>query len=345
MSLDVLRVIAHLVEAGATVIGNKPYATPSLADLNQDFLALANAVWGSGRVGEHRYGKGWVLSGQSLAQALVGLNIAPDLTYTKPQADTTVWFLHRRLSDGDVYFVNNRKGRAERIEASFRLKGNAPEIWRADTGTIEEASYRMAGDRTIVPLQMEPHDAVFVVFRKPTQRRERTVPELLRQRLATVAGPWVVHFQPERGAPEQATFTHLRSWSKNSEPGIRYFSGTASYETSLDAPASWFVKGQELEIDLGSVKNLAEIVVNGHSAGISWKQPFRTDITGVLRPGVNRLAIRVTNLWPNRLIGDKQPNATPLAFTTFSPYSAGSPLLESGLLGPVSILRGRWAKR
>src|SRR4029077_16789726 len=124
------------------------------------------------------------------------------------------------------------------------------------------------------------------------------------------------------------------SWTVNADPGIKYFSGAASYERSFKVPPSWLVKDQHVQIDLGRVKNLAEVVVNGRSAGILWKAPFRADVTGLLHAGVNRLTLRVTNLWPNRLIGDKQPNATPVASTTFNPYNAASPLLESGLLGP-----------
>jgi hypothetical protein len=339
MSLDVLRQIAQLVAAGATVVGDKPQATPSLADRAADFHALADALWGSGAAGEHRYGKGRILSGKSLADAVLHLRLEPDFSYSKPAADTTVWFVHRRLPDGDLYFVNNRQDRAERIEAQFRVSGRAPELWHADTGVVEPVSYRMEGHRTVVPLNLDPNDAVFVVFRKRTQQREREVAEPIRQRLGTVTGPWRVHFQPGRGAPDQATFAELKSWTTNSDPGIKYFSGTASYETSLNATASWWAEGECVEIDFGAVKNLAEVVVNGKSAGILWKAPFRIDVTHLLQPGTNRLAVRVTNLWPNRLIGDKQPNAAPVAFTTFNPYSADSPLLDSGLLGPVAILR------
>jgi hypothetical protein len=153
-----------------------------------------------------------------------------------------------------------------------------------------------------------------------------------------MTGPWRVHFQPGRGGPDQTTFAQLKSWTVNSDPGIRYFSGTASYEKELNVSESSLRKEQRVEIDLGVVKDVAEILVNGRSAGISWKTPFRIDVTDLLKPGINSMTIRVTNLWPNRLIGDKQPNAMPVAFTTFNPYSADSPLLESGLLGPVMVL-------
>jgi hypothetical protein len=339
MSLDVLKQIAQLVVAGATVVGDKPQDTPSLADDAREFHALAATVWGSEDSRDHRYGRGRVLSGRSLADCLVELKIAPDFSYPKPTADSSVWFVHRRLADGDLYYVNNRRDRAEQIEARFRTSGTAPELWHADTGVIEPASYRIQGDDTIVPLQLDPHDAVFVVFRKASLQRERQIPRPIRQPVAHVTGPWRLYFQPHRGAPDLVTLTALTSWSTNSDPGIRYFSGTARYETHLKVPASWLTKGYRTEIDLGVVRNVAEVILNGKSLGILWKSPFRVEITKLLRSGDNLLTVRVTNLWPNRLIGDKQPNAQPITFTTFNPYSADSPLLDSGLLGPVSVVR------
>jgi hypothetical protein len=339
MSLDVLRQIAQLVKDGATVVGDKPTATPSLADDAKEFHSLADALWGSDAAGDHRYGQGLIISGKSLAEAIVDLKLDPDFSCSKPAADTTVWFVHRRLDDGDLYFVNNRQERAEHIEARFRVIGKEPELWHADTGVAEPTSYRIEGNHTIVPLRLDPRDAVFVVFRQDTQQRERKIAEPIRKPLGAVAGPWQVRFPPGRGAPAQALFKELESWTTQSDSGIKYFSGTATYETHLNVPASWLAQGQRVEIDLGVVKNLAEVLVNGKSAGVLWKAPFRIDVAELLHRGINRLAVRVTNLWPNRLIGDRQPNALPVAFTTFNPYSRDSPLLESGLLGPVTILR------
>jgi hypothetical protein len=338
MSLDVLKKLAQLAEAGATIVGDKPQRTPSLADSAEEFHALADRLWGSGRAGGHRFGNGWIISGKSLPDAIAGIGIEPDFSYFRRKNDTIVWYVHRRLEDSDLYFIDNRQARPERIEARFRVSGMAPQFWHADTGIIDPAPYRQEGNHTIVPLNLNPYDAVFVVFRERSQLRERKVAESVREVLGTVTDPWQVHFQSGRGAPEQATFTMLRSWTTFPNPGIKYFSGTASYETTLNASRSWLEKDQRVEIDLGMVKNLAEVIVNEKSVGVTWKAPFRVDVTDVLHPGVNRLTLRVTNLWPNRLIGDKQPNATPVAFTTFNPYSASSPLLDSGLLGPVTIL-------
>lgn len=338
MSLDVLDTLARLIEAGATVVGDKPESTPSLSDDITTFKSLVDRIWGNGSRGEHLYGAGKVICGESLAQAVANLKVTPDFSYLKPSDDMDVWFVHRQLPDGELYFLNNRQDRPKQIEARFRVVGRAPEIWHADSGAIEPASYSQEKEYTLVPLVLDAHDAVFVVFRKPTQERERRIAEPVRHPLRIINGPWELHFQSGRGAPESATFAQLESWSANADSGIKYFSGTASYETTFEAPKSWLVSGQQLEVDLGNVKNIAEVLINGEPVTTVWKAPFRANVTGLVRAGVNQLIVRVTNLWPNRLIGDKQPGVKPVASTTLDPYNADSPLLESGLLGPVMLV-------
>jgi hypothetical protein len=149
-----------------------------------------------------------------------------------------------------------------------------------------------------------------------------------------------VGFQQGRGAPASAAFSTLSSWSDNSDSGIKYFSGTATYTATLDAPPAWFKAGTSQWIDLGDVKNLAEVTVNGTALGIVWKRPFSVDATGALKPGANQIEVKVTNLWVNRMIGDRQPDATTkYTFTSPTFYKADSPLLPSGLIGPVRVLQ------
>jgi hypothetical protein len=149
-----------------------------------------------------------------------------------------------------------------------------------------------------------------------------------------------VAFQPDRGAPPTITLPSLSSWSENADPGVKYFSGTGTYTRTLQAPSTWFQSGTHLWLDLGVVKNLAEVLVNGKSLGVVWKLPFRVDVTAALKPGANEVQIKVTNLWVNRLIGDQQPDAArKYTYTTQAFYRANSPLLPSGLLGPVQVIR------
>ena len=226
------------------------------------------------------------------------------------------------------------------MEATFRVTGKAPELWHAETGQTEPVSFRIAGGRTTVPLKLEPWGTVFVVFRKPTTATSRTLPAVTETRLATVDGAWKLAFPPDRGAPQSITVDTLASWTGNTDPGVKYFSGTGTYTKTIDAPAGWFGKGAHVWIDLGDVKHLAEVMVNGKRLGIVWHTPFRVDATGALKPGANELTVKVTNLWPNRMIGDLQPGVTKTyTWADVKPYKANSPLLESGLLGPVTVVR------
>jgi hypothetical protein len=139
----------------------------------------------------------------------------------------------------------------------------------------------------------------------------------------------------------QATLDSLFSWTRSADRGVRYFSGSATYATDVALPSDALGAGQRVALDLGVVKEIAEVSVNGTPAGgILWKPPFRADVTDALKPGVNHIEVRVTNLWPNRMIGDLQPGVTTrYTFTDFRPFTKDSPLLESGLLGPVRLER------
>jgi hypothetical protein len=164
-----------------------------------------------------------------------------------------------------------------------------------------------------------------------------TVPEL--PPALSVEGPWQLSFPPKLGAPATATFDHLMSWTESADAGVKYFSGTATYRKTVEIPAGDFGAGKKLFLDLGTVKNLAEVSVNGKSLGTLWKEPFRVDITTAVKPGDNELEIQMVNLWPNRMIGDqKLPESQRITWASVAPYKAGDPLLPSGLIGPVRIL-------
>ena len=333
MPLAVLRKIRDMVSAGAVVVGPKPIESPSLSDDAAEFKTIADELWGG------TTGKGKVLTG-SIADALQSLQVAADVEYTKPQADTELAFVHRKLTDGDLYWVSHRNDRAEDVEATFRVEGKAPELWHADTGEIEPASYRIANGRTIVPLHLEPNEAVFVVFRRATSGSSRTLPARTETALGALEGAWDVSFQPDRGAPERITLAALSPWNEHPDSGVKYFSGTGTYTKTVEAPPDWFQRGTELWLDLGDVKNIAEVSVNGTPLGIVWKRPFRVNVTRGLKPGANTLEIKVTNLWVNRLIGDQQEGVTKkYTYTAQQFYRADSPLLPSGLLGPARVLR------
>ena len=335
MTLKALKRIHTLAEQGAVVVGKRPSQTPSLADDPKAWEAEADAVFGrKGETAEHSLGKGVVFPAGSLEAAFAALKIAPDFSYDW----NGVWlrYLHRHIAGGEVYFISNRETAAVTVNASFRVAGKAPEFWDAITGKTTPASYKIADGRTTVPLSLAPNGSIFVVFRKPATTPSRTLPVPVQKTVAILPGPWSIAFQPGRGAPASITEKTLTPWNDSADPGVKYFSGIGTYTKTFTMPA---VKhGLHYVLDMGDVREMAEVSLNGKDVGTSWAVPFKLDITGALKPGKNALTIKVVNLWHNRLIGDAQPDAKQkYTFTIIPTYRPDTPLRDSGLLGPVTI--------
>jgi hypothetical protein len=158
--------------------------------------------------------------------------------------------------------------------------------------------------------------------------------------LAPESLSWTLSFPPGWGAPQSVPWEHFRSWTGSTDPGIRYFSGTATYRAALHIPPDLAVPGRQLWLQLGQVREIATVIVNGLPVETLWRQPFATCIDRAIHPGDNTIEIKVSNLWPNRLIGDLQPNATEkFAHTNIRAYTKDSPLLPSGILQPVALQR------
>jgi hypothetical protein len=331
MSLPVLRKLSQLAKAGATICGVKPISTPSLSDDQAEFSRLINETWSASN--------NKVTSSKSLTTVLKDLNVDPDFVYNKLQADSKVLFVHRSTADREIYWVNNRTNRSEIIEAKFRVTGKVPVIWHPETASTEAISYTIENGITTISLPLHPNDAVFVIFKDIASATRVSLPVKEAKSIATLSGPWQVSFQEKRGAPAFITLNELGSLSNHTDTGVKYFSGTATYTKVVKAQKSWLAKDKELWLDLGDVGNLAEVIVNGKSYGISWKQPFQVNISGGLQKGENKIEIKVTNLWVNRLIGDAQPGAAKVTYTTMPFYQADATLLPSGLIGPVTLIQ------
>ncbi|HET6169288.1 MAG TPA: glycosyl hydrolase, partial [Terracidiphilus sp.] len=382
----VMRKIHELVAAGATVVGQRPLRSPSLLDYpnaDKEVQTLATDVWGDTdgvTKTEHSYGKGMLVWGLPLDEVLAKMNVHRDFDASQLLEHNIAW-IHRHVGDTDLYFIANQKDSPEDITARFRVSGKAAEIWHPDTGAIEQAAYTIADGRTTVPLHLAERESVFVVFRHATAEPSRVLKQPVSKTVLTLHGPWTLSFEPNLGAPAKIQLKQLESWTDSTEEGVKYFSGTASYTKTIEAPQSWFHSvhsGSKMVLDLGAVKDLAEVSVNGKVLGILWKPPYRIDITGAFKPGANQIEIRVTNEWTNRQIGDRllpvdkrilaagppgfaRPPASaqrPRRVTSapvvprwrndgLSPRIGGSsggfsPLpqqpLESGLIGPVTVV-------
>jgi alpha-L-rhamnosidase/F5/8 type C domain len=339
VSLPVLRRVKELVNAGATVIGPKPDEATGLAgfpESDAEVRRIAGELWG----GHAKPGR--VVSGRTARDVLQADGVGPDFEVVAGQDGAAIEFIHRRDAGNDIYFVASRAARPMSVGCAFRVAGKAAELWDAVTGDRRgAAATQLDGGRMAVALDFAPFSSVFVVFREPTTDRVPArsgigapsfVPEF------ELGGPWEVAFDPKWGGPASAKFDRLVSWTTRPEPGIRFYSGTATYRQTFDLPDSRTIGPRAL--DLGDVRELAEVRLNGQSLGIVWAPPFRVELTAALKPRGNVVEVEVVNFWPNRIIGDASlaPEHR-LTRTNIRAFTAESPLMESGLLGPVRVLQ------
>lgn len=314
------------------------------------------------------------------AETFEKAGIAPDFTCEDKR--WLVSFTHRRYpaaGGADAYFVACGVNSDERLLiCSFRTAGRVPELWNAEDGSVCDAPFWYVKDgRTYLRLDMPPRGAVFVVFRRPAEKtptenaagsawmRDRARLKAVRE--IPVEGPWNVTFSSPAKTPGAAVFEKLVAWPERPEDDIRHFSGTATYEKRVCVKLAGLgsLEGKRIWLDLGAVKNIARVTVNGKAFPEIWRTPFRVDVTSLLpAPGAELaldLKIEVANLWVNRLIGDArlpedckrsgaQPAAVPewlaksgpspagrTTFSSWAHWDAKSPLLPSGLLGPVAL--------
>jgi hypothetical protein len=600
VTLALLRKLKELVFQGMTLVGEKPEHAAGLRDEDGEFKEVVKELWGdsNSKTGK-KFGKGRVFSGQPLTSVLQQLDIKPDFEYSSRSGNAPVMYTHRKMEDGDIFFISNQRRTYEELVCTFRIKNKQPELWDPVTGkTAQLLFYEMTDDRVRIPVNLVPCGSVLVVFRnaassrhlhsvakdnevvlstknfpvvsgklyqqdansftiafwakpeinilldpvftmgaiaqpwteyyaiypppgnklhgvghatcgvtvgrngiavwenadgdpglvlaapvaiagwshiaikyedgvpaiyfdgkpvskgkksksivhpapdkayltegasyyngdmsKPLVYKEALSEEdinklttltplmesypfvveiadgrkpglLIRQngnytlhdtvdktitfsvsgieKPIELNGAWEVNFPPNLGAPAQIILPELISLHKHPDTGVKYFSGSAVY-TKTFSLANKSASNIHWLLDLGSVEVIAEVNLNGHDFGILWKRPYEIDVTDALQNGVNKLKVTVTNLWPNRLIGDEQlpdpdkftpgggasgrdgmiggyieqlpgwyVNGQPkpadgrITFTTWKHYTKDSPLLESGLIGPVRLLQ------
>lgn len=311
MTLPVLKKIKTLVDAGIKIIGTKPVKSPSLSDSETEFKKLSDEIWSKTNV-----------------TSFDEINLKPDVIISS--AKNKILFRHRESADQDIYWLNNRGEEATNAEVSFRTSGKIPELWNPQTGKTEKVSYKIVNGRTIIPLQFESWDAYFIIFKGKTAAQSYTKTTSKESLITPITGTWKVSFNNKI-----ADFESLNSWTENIDADIKYFSGTAIYENKFQINSP--IGGRGAVIDLGDVKHIAEVIINGKNVGTAWKKPFKLDISEAIKTGENSIEIKVTNLWVNRLIGDSQPNAKKTTFTTIPFYRKDSPLLPSGLLAPITV--------
>jgi hypothetical protein len=257
-----------------------------------------------------------------------------------------VRYTHRRVEEREIYFVANRSDQAVQTTGTFRAAIGLPELWDPVTGTLRPLpQFARTNGLTTIPLRFAPFESYFVLFPSRAEAvavspRETATNFDEVATVGTLAGSWSVSFDPALGAPAAVTFERLEDWTQRPEAGIRYYSGIATYRKTFDLPQ--LARGRSLSpiyLDLGDVRVMARVRVNGQDCGVAWTAPWRVDITAAVQSTGNRLEIEVANLWPNRMIGDALSPAKPYTATTYRPYKATDPLLPSGLLGPVTLMK------
>jgi hypothetical protein len=210
---------------------------------------------------------------------------------------------------------------------------------------IEPAAYVDQSGFNTVSLDLAERESVFVVLRNAAATHAPAPAPKSESVLATIQGPWTLSFPPNWGAPASVQMPHLSSWTASSDPGVKYFSGTADYVKDVRALAAWFHPGQRVFLVLEEVRDIAEVSVNGKPVGMVWAPPYRVDVTSALKPGLNKVEIKVTNEWTNRIVGDRllPPEKRILSQAGPAPRGGGAFIgpkepAESGLIGSVKLV-------
>lgn len=376
MTPRLLLKIEKLVKAGAVIIGSAPIESPSLVNYpvcDRIIKKIGDKLWfgtATDKMTFHKYDKGLVISGGELAKLDGDLypyynavaDILKKLGYTEDfTGSSDVRYTHRRGLDWDAYFVSNRTNRSIQFNARLRTKRTSPEFWDAVSGTMKPIyGFKRQNGRLSATVELAPFQSTFIVVSdrhlvKGQLKARRSKADTVQ----TLNDNWTVTFN-SFGGPGKVNFKTLEDWTANQKEGIKYYSGIATYERTFSyLQGSKRVGRGKIILDLGTVKNLARVKLNGKSLGVAWTAPWRVDLSSAIRKGDNLLEIEVANLWINRLIGDERQlydgpvdgkwpewllKGTPrpskrYTFTTTRPYQKDSPLQPSGLLGPVTLIR------
>ncbi|MGV3556612.1 glycosyl hydrolase [Larkinella arboricola] len=313
---------------------------------------------------------------------LQSMNVVPDFSYADQKANpqhTPLDYIHYRSGAVDFYLIRNTTNQWVTRNGLFRQVNKTPEIWDPVSGnTVPVTVYKQQNGRIQLPVSLPPYGAYFVVFsneKAPAHYDEigysgphpphlAFTPNGLTvlqngtftlkkgsgsqkinnaQPAMTLDGPWQLYFPEGWGAPKTATFPKLISWTQSDQPGIKYFSGMATYQKTFPyQPSTKNTENQRVYLDLGNLSEIGEVWLNNQPLGIVWTPPYRVDITDRVKTGTNTLKIEVANTWSNRLTGD---GITGEKFTKTNITKANKnlvpwgqlPLIESGLLGPVTI--------
>jgi hypothetical protein len=335
---QVLNRIDELVRLGATVVGlppNGPIGLEGGPEAAAEIAKLSTSLWGT-ETGLKRHGNGWIGRTEDLKSLLLDRIAGPDCLIEAPApspgwASPFMW-THRQGLDWDLYFISNQTNAAQEVRVQFRVVNRTATLWDADSGEMKLLQQQPVAGGTEVTIPFDPCGAAIVIFRKNADATRSNFSPNGSE--VAVSGPWKVTFQRTRPTPKTVELRSLESWSKSSDPDIRYYSGIAIYETrftlSESASAGW-------QLDLGEVADLCEVELNGRVLRQMWKPPFQVNLSDAARPGENRLVVRVVNTWRNRLVGDADLPAHERQSFTVTPFFSKAHRSENGPSGSRAI--------
>lgn len=325
---ETLERLYTLMEQGATVVANAPQRIATLADRDQSqarFDEIVKAIWGNAEGGSiTTIGKGRVLCGVTIEEAIQMLDM-------KPNVQGNVRWMHRQVKGADLYFITPEKQQSFKGKVSFRAQG-AAELWNPVTGEITPLNVDRQGEYAIIELDMPKAGSCFVVFNH--NKKQQNIEKMQLANTQSIGEKWNIQFPEGWGAPAEMEINALAPWCElpMSKEG-QAFSGSATYTTTFN----WSNESKEVMLDLGKVSMIAEVFINDQKVRTLWCCPYVANITSFINEGKNKLQVKVTSTWFNRLVYDASlPEAERKTWTIAGP-SADAQLKEYGLLGPVNL--------
>ncbi len=339
ITFKALQAMARLVEKGAKVYGGRPIGSGSAADVGQDaaYRALVDAMWDNTPAGYKKYGRGRVYWGMPLSEVVACAGISADVSLAVGDTHSNrLYFSRRRLSDADVFFIDNHKDTAEHNRFTFQAAGRYAQWWNSVTGERFALPVIRADGRSVtLDLDFHPRESSFIVI----SDRNDSLPAFERPAAGSsripIDGAWSVCFDERAGGAGEILFDSLIDWTTHTDPSVRYYSGTAVYrkEVTVDTIHGRMYLGLETSC-FG-----AHVYINGCDAGVVWCSPEMVDVTDFLVPGMNKVEIHVANSLVNRMIYDCSLSET--GRVTYAYPSVVHPddaLLPSGLTAAFWIV-------
>lgn len=342
MRPELLEKIERLILDGAIVMGPAPERSPSLQnqpEADRRVKEMAARIWGDVdgvNVKQRRYGKGMICDGLDFETLFAQLGYVPDC---KVPDGMNVYQGHQKDGDTDIYILSNQDNRALTMDVAFRVTGKQPELWDPVTGVIRKLpAFRQEEKTTVVPMRLDKNECVFVVFREKGEPSATTLeanyPAPLRTQEAT--GEWNVTFESAFKTPSPVRMATLDNLSDNANDSIRYFSGTATYTTSVNLDRAG--RGEHMFMAFDNVGTMAKVYINGKYAGGVWTAPYRLDVTDFVKNGRNDVKVEVVNTWVNRIVGDMNlPESERETYLFVNHLNAKTPLPPSGIIGKVKF--------